>query len=751
MAWVRQTRIRPLALAAVLVWCVAAWLVHDVAAPTHGRGFEERRWVAEECSAPPAMAATPVREPALIAWREELATAVGLRPEAECVEWRSHFVARHRTELRLAVDTPSSFVMTMDDTEQRYEGGNPQARTLVVDLAEGLHAFTLRTLEPVASRGLRVTWSDRRERRMWGDAPIDLDDWQRAGSGPTVPRRSPWRVLVVLALVVLGAGLRALDSPRWDPRRFHASTWVAFASFALALAYLAPRAVAAAVSFDELAYTKAGAHDVGNVLLLDLSAHAFRWNMEHVPLAKWVFGVGDLLGGFGGARLTAAIAGALSIALVGKAASIVASTRAGIAASAFLFVTPPFIGLAHTCTLDVMVAAVASAVLVVLASLVRPLVSLGVVSAPSPWSRSDALTLLGWLLVLGVGTRATAIWHAVPAAYVVYVIAYPAGRPAGTPARDVARRLVSVASPMLHAMVVAGAVLLFLWPWLWPNPVLQFSRSFVHFAGYHPQEVYAGSFQRLPIWYFAHAFLATTPDALTALGIATIASLWHRSRLLATLLLVSCLAPFGQSLSHVRQDLARYVVSAWPALAWTGGVGIGLLASLGPSLFTRAAVAPRALRSSTALALFALVVAQGAIGLAQTEPYARLYFAAWTGGLRHVARERLFELADWCEGQSEATAWVTEHAPAGGSVVFANSCRDLHPRLRDDLEEIPEGEWMVRALIAYELGAPRPLCVAAHEVVLAGVTIARVDRCVTIPNAFDVRSEPLDATLSPAP
>ena len=292
--------------------------------------------------------------------------------------------------------------------------------------------------------------------------------------------------------------------------------------------------------------------------------------------------------------------------------------------------------------------------------------------------------------------------------------------------RGVYRRTLRLPAAAVAGAVVGVTLTLAVWPWLWPDPRAQFADAVRHFEVYTPGEHYLGASGLPPRIFFAHAFVATTPALhLLVAGLGIVLGLWRREHRAVTVwLALALLLPFGQSLSHVRQDLARYVVQAWIAVALLGGSGLAAF-SAGLADVRR----PRHAGTIAYAGSLATVVLVALLGLRASEPYPTVYFGAASGGAQHVAATRSFELGGWGEGQDAATAWVNEHAGQGETVSFSPIVFKTRPRLRDDLDERPPragADWILRSGADYELDATPRGCRLAHEVLAAGAPVARV-------------------------
>ncbi|UJR86173.1 glycosyltransferase family 39 protein [Sandaracinus amylolyticus] len=692
--------LRGVVIASVLV---AVALLVDAITPARGRGLVQRTWRprGEVCAEPPGDASREVVRDAVVLPRERA---------RRCITWSAAFVTRFRTPVRFEIETNRAFVLRVEGDEVlRAPDGAIEVHAHEIDLARGAHPIELALAAPTGPGSyLRVRTLLMNGARPWGSRPVDLDEWHVSASSDPGPRTAARTIAFALALIVALSGLVIA-------RRRSIPTWLsdALIVFVLTSLYFVPRALSAGFSIDELAYVKAGENYVANLLAGDFETAAWRWNMEHPPVAKWVYGWGALLGGWSGARATAALCGALAVALIAIAGRVLVSRRVGLLAAALLVCTPHYAGLMRTCTLEAVTCLVWAALLVVLALWVRDAGIGDHVARRAHQPRERVLrALAGALPIVGTFARATSVWSGPLSLLAACLVSRRRGQGGlWIPWEMIAGGLLAV------LIVYAG------WPWLWPDPREQFGHAVRHFTDYLPLEWYRGHLHHPGRGYFTHAFLATTPELHLIAGALGAIVLARRSPSSALLVVAAFLLPFAQSLSHVRQDLSRYVITAWLGLALLAAIGTDALGVLLAKRNERARLVP---------ALVVIFVAT--FGLLRAEPHPRTYFAPWTGGAPHVAETRAFEIADWCEGLEDATAHVNAHAGQGERVEYRTSCRDLHDPLRDDLIEHrgAGAQWVISQRFAYELDQHEPAlasCTIAHDTVSSGVVVARVWDC----------------------
>ncbi len=550
----------------------------------------------------------------------------------------------------IRIDEPRTYEFTLDadDRAELFIDGRavvtaPPAHprssfTGTVKLAPGVHAARIQLQDGGGGKYLRLFFSCPDVAHGWMPVP-----WPRRMAWPDEaaalrgarPLSEPARAAlfgVALLLATAGAtallrlGARAAGRQVLSRRELAAALLV----FGLAFGARAFDLRRADIHWDEPAYVKAGMHYVRNYQLRDLATESFRWNSEHPPIAKWIYGLSDLAGGMAGAKLAAAFLQSLTCLIVFLLGLRYASLAVGTAAGAFLALMPYFFAHGRIAGLE---------------SPVTFFVFLASYFLLAACERQSWPLHFAWGLVsvLGVASRATGIWFA-PVALTVCALAFARG----------ARRPWPYLAPFAGA--AAGLALAFAsWPWMWTNPRGQAMTTYGHWTSFHPQEWVLGVFQHPPVWYYGFSFLVVTPALLLLLAAAWLPqALWRRS-LFDAFVLASLVFPFGQSLSPMRQDGARYVIQAFPALALAAAMG-----ALGLADWLRRPRGGLALAGATAVYL--------AGWLAWMHPYELDVCSEWTGGPAAVIQRRWLEIPFWGEGQRELADVINAVAPPGATV-----------------------------------------------------------------------------------
>lgn len=266
-----------------------------------------------------------------------------------------------------------------------------------------------------------------------------------------------------------------------------------------------------------------------------------------------------------------------------------------------------------------------------------------------------------------------------------------AGEPSHRPKLGWRRRI----GGLLLAGVVAAAVTLLLWPWLWPAPwerALLLLRKVRHFDVpmkvlylgriYHPTE--------LP-WHYGWLSLAmATPVPLLLAALAgfvaalrrgpaarlcRLAALW-----LGLLLLADLVAP-------ARYDGARHLLPALPALALLAAGGVY---AAGVALWRRGWTRRGALALGGVFAASLVVIA---LDLAEIHPYADAYLNAPARLALGAEAERSVELEYWGASYKEGAEWLAVHAPRGSFVLVPLGPHAAAPFLARRFTMVPHDGW----------------------------------------------------------
>jgi len=280
----------------------------------------------------------------------------------------------------------------------------------------------------------------------------------------------------------------------------------------------------------------------------------------------------------------------------------------------------------------------------------------------------------GVLLGLSLGVKANALFFpAIP----LLVLALGG---AGEPWRG---RRFQLALALVASGVVAVAVMVALWPYLWEDPVGHFAENLRYISArrsYTRFESLAPAFD---------ALLLTTPTpflALVGIGLVPCLKRALRRDRLALLYLSWIAVVLGRFLlpQAVNFDGVRHFLEVFPPLAAVAGLGaatlIGLAGRLRPALASRPAKA----------ALLALLLLPGAWQIVATHPFQIAYWNALAGGTAGAEKLNLPQAGDyWGMSYRLGMDWLNENAEPNALLavpVVEHAVRLVAPeRLRKDI------------------------------------------------------------------
>jgi 4-amino-4-deoxy-L-arabinose transferase-like glycosyltransferase len=419
-------------------------------------------------------------------------------------------------------------------------------------------------------------------------------------------------------------------------------------------------------TWDEDVNWAAGKNYITNILSLDFRAAAWRWNLEHPPVMKYLAGVGaQFSDGYGPARALSAVWTALGCALLVPIGARLYRLRVGVFAAAIAALLPPLVAhgqiVGHESptvlwwSLGILLALgvndpLPEEVPAARRTLRLRLVAVGVVIGVAFASRFVS-GLLGPLCLLIVVVQAPAAWR---------------------------RRVLIDASWIMP--VVALVTLYVLWPRLWMHPISALSESFTKLNRQHGDEPFLGVVtDHAPPYYFLVYLFATAPLGVLLGVFAWIARAVKQRDQAALVTAAWLVIPLGVAASPVRQDGVRYIMPCVLALAMCAAAGCDWLVA----------------KARVFQAVAAAVVVYLAIVDWRIHPYYLDYFGEQVGGAGSVARHNWFETAWWGEGVDRAVDYVNAHAAPNAHVM--NCTRPNHLTwFRQDLWTPGPADWWVR-------------------------------------------------------
>ncbi len=250
---------------------------------------------------------------------------------------------------------------------------------------------------------------------------------------------------------------------------------------------------------------------------------------------------------------------------------------------------------------------------------------------------------------------------------------------------------------LVYASLVAFAVFILSWPWLFPALVGRIWEYVLWITVDHWQigQFYLHRFYMPPPWHFSFVmFAAVTPLAILLLMVTGIVrtSKEKANQPLGFLLLINALVPLlalaiGQSMVYDNERLFM------PAFVFTAGLAaIGLDWVLGKLKGLAGGKEPlSSLAKPLAVGIVLLAFVPQIISAATLYPHLLSYYSATVGGLPGATRIGL-ETTYWCETYNESLEYINEHAEPGDVVWVDPYSYDVMVyymevgRLRDDLQ-----------------------------------------------------------------
>jgi 4-amino-4-deoxy-L-arabinose transferase-like glycosyltransferase len=459
-------------------------------------------------------------------------------------------------------------------------------------------------------------------------------------------------------------------------------------------------------TWDEDVNWAAGRNYVTNLLGLDFSDAAWRWNYEHPPVMKLLDGIGaQLADGFGPARAMSAVWISLGCALLVPIGTRLYSRRVGILAAVIAALLPPLVAHGQI---------VGHESPTVLWWSLGVLLALGVHDGlPDDHTRLRRLQIrLAWVgVVIGVAVASRFVNGLLGVLCLLIVIVQ-----APRPWRRRAELWGAVIMPI--AAVLAFYVL---WPRLWTHPVRALGESLAKLDTTHSPEPFLGMVTAHPgARYFLVYLFATLPIGVLAGVIAWTVRAARERTPTSLLVLAWFVIPLGVAASPVRQDGLRYVMPCLPVFALMAAAGFDFVAT---KLEHR--VKPAFVGLAAAITLYL------AITLVRVHPYYLDYFGEQVGGAGTVARHRWFETAWWGEGVASAVDYVNEHA-APNARVFRDCIEPGHLAwFREDLwapmvRDPKDADWIVSYSPAIHACPVRANMHEVFAVTVDGVVLAAV-------------------------
>jgi 4-amino-4-deoxy-L-arabinose transferase-like glycosyltransferase len=422
---------------------------------------------------------------------------------------------------------------------------------------------------------------------------------------------------------------------------------------------------AVGVTSDEPIYVIAGLDYVYSVQHLNFSSTAWAVNMEHPPLAKFIYGVAIWLAqGFASlnnnaflvAKTASAVMGAITCAVVFLIGRDFFNRKTGIAAALILALVPEYIAHTQTATIE--------SPLILLISLTLYVFMWSLKKESRNYFLVAAI-LFG--LVLGTKFNGLLILPVMALIFLMYNLARIHVKSEKLDMALVTSNLGTFVPPV-KLVAFAGIVILtffLLWPWLWSDPLGHLTQSLDHWT-YHVQEYFLGSKQAPPLYYYPVYFLVTIPVLLLiplAVGIVEAARSKDAFKIGVLLWFI---VPFSYNLSGFIMDGMRYILLIYPAVALLCGYGLYRISEMvcewkGKINLTKKQV----FFGLTGLTSIYLLITAALVS-----PYYLDYYNILAGGPQNVQEHKLFKFSWWGEGVKESMGWVNNNARPGSTVMM---------------------------------------------------------------------------------
>jgi len=441
-------------------------------------------------------------------------------------------------------------------------------------------------------------------------------------------------IVSILLSVFLCIGYVSREAIRACDRR----TWQAIA--AVFIGALAVRLLGLGdqgQTWDEDVNWSAGRNYITNILSLDFSQDAWRWNFQHPPVMKYLAGIGaQFSDGYGPSRAISAILVAVACGLLVPIGQRLFRLRVGILAGVLAALTPHLI--AHGQVVG------HEAVTVFFWALAPWLALRAHDKSDDAYSLHKRFAVLGIVLGLAVFSRYINGLLA-PLIGLILLVQSPA---------EARKRTIGLGLGIIP--LVAVLTCLAVWPRLWSEPILHLQESWAKLKQPHGAEPYLGVMTEHPgrSYFFVYLW-ATAP-----IGLLAFAKLWLLRGALwrergSLVLAIWLLVPMVVTFSPVRQDGVRYIMPSVLALSLAAAAGLDF-------------VARRAWHRHLFLGLASTLTVYLCVVCIRIQPFYLDYYGEQVGGASSVAKQRRFEIAWWGEGMNEALDYVNRHAKPGARV-----------------------------------------------------------------------------------
>lgn len=231
--------------------------------------------------------------------------------------------------------------------------------------------------------------------------------------------------------------------------------------------------------------------------------------------------------------------------------------------------------------------------------------------------------------------------------------------------------------------VIGFLIFVAVWPWVWPDPINRLLESTLWQAKRRNWEWFFGDYGPLPWYYYLTYTFFTTPPLVIAGFVSWLHRLRFRFKTLDLIMIVWLIVPFAMSAMSFKQDGIRYVIQIMPFLALIAAVGLLWIGQQLGKIFTF-----RSTGLQTGIGL--LATGAGLWAVLSFNPYQLNYYNIFAGSTQAIDQTKRFELRWWGEGLSASLRHLNAIAPQGAKVAFGleHFLARNYP-LRSDLQVVP--------------------------------------------------------------
>jgi 4-amino-4-deoxy-L-arabinose transferase-like glycosyltransferase len=414
------------------------------------------------------------------------------------------------------------------------------------------------------------------------------------------------------------------------------------------------------LKYDEPVTVASGIYYIHNLEVLNFGPDVWAQNMEHPPVAKYIYGVANLIfngDGFSyntyvAAKAASALMGALTCVLTFLIGRELYDRRVGLLAAFILALTPVF--LAHT-----QIAAI-DAPIAFFFTLTMFLFIIAMRRNSLPYYGASAISLA---LLVSTKFNGILILPVMAILYLLYRREHPLSvkkvKMKGSARSGGDRSLMDAIKPYVSPISLIGyclvVVLIFfmLWPWLWSDTISHIGMTLNHWET-TPEDFFLGTVQAAPLYYYPVYFLVTTPVLLLIPLIIGIIAAARSKDVFKYGILLWLVIPFAYGFTSFIQNGMRYLIMIYPAVALLCADGLWQVSGLGDKIHVP--------RKAMFAALGILAALYLAASVALVHPYYLDYYNELSGGQKNIQDNRLFDVAWWNEGTSACVGYVETHA-----------------------------------------------------------------------------------------